>query len=89
MFVDITTIILSGLMISESALPALGIALSHSGSWRMLHTLSADLFLILVGLHIALHWQWIASMVKRLLGASSGAPRLSAGAHQTGQEVSS
>jgi hypothetical protein len=76
-------------MISESALPALGIALPHSGSWRMLHTLSADLFLVLVGLHIALHWQWIASMLKRLLVASRRAPRLSAGAHQTRQEVSS
>ena len=89
LFVDITTIILSGLMISESALPALGIALPLRGSWRMLHTLSADLFLMLVGLHIALHWQWIASMAKRLFGVSRRAPGMSAGAHQTRQEVSS
>ena len=87
LFVDITTIILSGLMISESALPLLGIALPRSGSWRMLHTLSADLFLALIGLHIALHWQWIVSMVKRLLSMSRRAPRPSVGAHQTRQEV--
>jgi hypothetical protein len=87
LFVDITTIIFSGLMISESALPVLGITLPRSGNWRMLHTLSADLFLVLVGLHIALHWQWIAGMVKRLLSASRRAPRLSVGVHRAWQEV--
>ena len=88
LFVDITIIIFTGLMISETALPQLGITLARSGGWRMLHTLSANLFVALVGLHIALHWHWIVTMVKRLLGVPSRAPRLSGGAHQARREVS-
>ncbi len=89
LFVDVTIIIFTGLMISESALPQLGITLARSGSWRMLHTLSANLFLVLTGLHIALHWQWIVGMVKRLFSASRRAPKLSGAARHTKQELSS
>ena len=89
LFVDVTIIIFTGLMISESALPQLGITLAHSGGWRMLHTLSANLFLVLTGLHIALHWQWIAGMVKRLFKTSRRAPQLSGAARHTKQELSS
>ena len=32
--------------------------------WRGLHTLSADAFIILVGLHVGLHWQWVVTNVK-------------------------
>src|SRR5215216_6222629 len=67
LFIDITIIIFSGLMISNVALPALGIQLALGGSWRMLHTTAANLFLFLTGLHVALHWQWIANMFKRML----------------------
>src|SRR5512146_1732306 len=57
LFVDITLIIFSGLMISEVALPLIGIQLAQSFIWRGLHETSANLFLVLVGLHVALHWQ--------------------------------
>jgi hypothetical protein len=67
LFIDITTIIFTGLMISKVALPALGVELALGDNWRMLHTTSANLFLILTGLHVALHWQWIANMLKRLV----------------------
>jgi Domain of unknown function (DUF4405) len=66
LFVDLTVIILSGVLISHVALPSLGIELGEGGVWKMLHTLSADLFLPIVGLHVALHWQWIVNMVKRI-----------------------
>lgn len=64
LFIDLTAIIFTGVMISESALPALGINLDASG-WRGLHGTSANLFLPLIGLHVALHWQWIVNMLKR------------------------
>src|SRR5215216_7448412 len=77
LFIDITTIIFSGLMISKVALPALGIELAVGGSWRMLHTTSANLFLVLTSLHVALHWQWIANMLKRLvIRRQAPAPKL-------------
>src|SRR5215213_2578063 len=51
LFIDITLVIFSGLMISEVALPLVGIQLAQSGSWRGIHGTTADLFLVLVGLH--------------------------------------
>ena len=82
LFVDITLIIFSGLMISQVALPLIGIQLAQSGIWRGLHETTANLFLVLVGLHVALHWQWLANMVRRFViepFALHRAPQLSAG----------
>lgn len=65
LFIDGTVIMLSGFMISESLLPFLGIALPHNFAWRSLHDLTSNLFLILLGLHTALHWNWIVDTFKR------------------------
>lgn len=65
LFIDITIVIFSGVLISESALPVFGIPFTPNGIWRMLHALSANLSLLLVGLHIALHWQWIVNVASR------------------------
>lgn len=81
LFIDVTLIIFSGLMISRSALPALGITATLGGSWRGIHETTANLFLLLVGLHVALHWQWIANMFKRFVIApitGRRAPQLAA-----------
>lgn len=65
LFLDGTVIMLSGFMISESLLPFLGITLPHDFVWRRLHDLSANLFLLLLGAHTALHWGWIVEAFKR------------------------
>jgi hypothetical protein len=65
LFIDGTLIMLSGFMISESLLPALGISLPANFAWRSWHDLSANLFLVLLGLHTALHWNWIVNTLKR------------------------
>jgi cytochrome b561 len=65
LFIDGTVIMLSGFMISESLMPALGLQLPHNFAWRSLHDLSANLFLVLLGLHTALHWNWIVDTFKR------------------------
>ena len=67
LFIDGTIIMLSGFMISESLLPALGIQLPQSFAWRSLHDLSANLFLVLLGMHTALHWNWIVDTFKRFV----------------------
>jgi hypothetical protein len=41
----------------------------------MVHSLTADLFAPIIGLHVALHWQWIVNTAMRLLFR---APRLGA-----------
>jgi Domain of unknown function (DUF4405) len=67
LFIDMTVIIFTGLLISEVALPFVGIDISPGSTWRRLHSLSADLCVPLIGLHVALHWSWIVSMARRYL----------------------
>ena len=88
LFIDITLIIFSGLMISQVALPLVGIQLAQSGIWRGLHGAVANLFMVLVGLHVALHWQWIVNMFKRFVLtplAPRRAPQLSVGTPELAQ----
>ena len=64
-FIDMTLIIFTGIMISESALPLLGIRLQPNLFWRWLHTFSADAGVYILGLHVALHWKWVVNALKR------------------------
>lgn len=65
LFVDITLLVFTGLMISKVALPQLGVTLSPGMLWRSVHTLTADAAVFIVGLHVALHWGWITKSVGR------------------------
>jgi hypothetical protein len=67
LFVAFFSIIGSGLVISEVALPFLGIVTSDSAFWLWLHIMSVDFVLVLTALHIALNWQWIAKTTKRIV----------------------
>ncbi len=64
-FIDMTLIIFTGIMISESALPSLGIRFQPNFFWRWLHSFSADLAVYILGLHVALHWKWVVNAFKR------------------------
>ena len=63
----------SGLVISENAMPALGLSLGARGGtplfgfWHQLHALSADAVLILAGIHLGLNWRWVISTMKQVL----------------------
>ena len=65
LFIDGTVIMLSGFMISESLMPSLGLQFPRNFAWRGLHELSTNLFIVLLGLHTALHWSWVAETFKR------------------------
>ncbi len=66
-FIDMTLVIFTGIMISEAALPALGIRLQENFTWRFLHSFTADFSVVILGLHTALHWKWIVDSFKRYL----------------------
>lgn len=91
LFIDVTLITFSGLMISEQALPLLGIATRHGGLWEGLHKQTANLSVFILGLHVALHWKWIANAVKRYvlrpLGAALRPARLQPAVARTDQEM--
>lgn len=58
----------SGILVSRSALPWLGLHPSNDPFWRGLHTTSADVTIALVALHVALSWRWALSIVRRMTG---------------------
>jgi len=63
-----TLCVLSGILISRVALPELGIRLPVEGPfWDPLHTLTAEVTLGLVPVHVALRWRWIVGVARRLV----------------------
>jgi Domain of unknown function (DUF4405) len=66
LLVSMTLCIASGILISQVALPGLGITLPASSFWRQMHGTTATLTLILVPVHAALRWRWIAGVARRL-----------------------
>jgi hypothetical protein len=67
LFIDGTLLMVSGIMISEVALPMMGIKLPLGFAWRRLHDMSANIALVLLGLHTALHWGWIVTTFNKYL----------------------
>jgi hypothetical protein len=65
LYIAITCVMLSGLVISRNVLATLGIQLAASPAWRSIHSLSANASLVFVALHFALHWDWVVSNLKR------------------------
>jgi len=68
LFIDGVLIMLTGIMISEAAVPAFGLRMPLNFAYRPLHDATANLFILLLGLHTALHWDWIVRTLKRYLG---------------------
>ncbi len=71
LFIIFTTIIFTGLMISETALPWIGIRFEQDRFWTQLHHLASDAAVFLIGVHVALHWRWIVNVTRRLLARFS------------------
>ncbi|GAB4539625.1 MAG: DUF4405 domain-containing protein [Anaerolineales bacterium] len=74
LFTDGVLLMLSGVLISQSVAPALGWNLPQNFAWRELHSLSANIALLILGLHIAMHWNWIATTFKRLFARNAPQP---------------
>lgn len=90
LFAVFTTIIFTGLMISETALTLFGIRTERDRFWMQLHHLASDAAVFLLGVHVALHWRWIVNATRRLftrfsspkVAALSAAPFLGKEAQQ-------
>ncbi|GAB4496683.1 MAG: DUF4405 domain-containing protein [Anaerolineales bacterium] len=78
LFIDGILIMLSGIMISESVVPSLGLSLPMNFAWRRLHDLSANLALLIMGLHLAMHWNWIVTTIKRVFFGAKRNPAAAA-----------
>lgn len=70
---------ISGLVISEAALPALGFPRPSDRFWSVVHDLSSEALLVLIGVHLAMHWDWVVAASRRLLAGALGAGPRSGG----------
>lgn len=62
-----TLCVASGILISRVALPELHISLPLDDPfWDRAHTLTAEVTLGLVPVHVALRWRWIAGVARRV-----------------------
>lgn len=79
LFIAMTIVMVSGILISEIVLPTFGVEMVGAMVWRRVHTMAADGAVLLVGLHLALHWQWVVNAVKRYgwlpMGRKRATPR--------------
>jgi len=75
LLLTMTLCIASGILISEVALPQLGITVTASSFWRQMHDTTATLTLILVPVHAALRWRWIVGVARRLAAWRPGRSR--------------
>lgn len=75
LFVGFSTIIASGLLISESALPAVGLTPPGGDFWRWLHLASVLWVLWLTAAHLAFNRDWIVKTVRRHVLGRVGSQR--------------
>lgn len=66
-FMVFTVVLATGLLISEVALPLFGLSLARDRLWLNLHHTASDALVLLIGLHMAMHWRWIVSTTRRLV----------------------
>ncbi len=64
LYVLMMIVTVSGIVISESALPSIGIHFTPNHFWSTIHDISANLLMATLGVHIALHWKWILGVFK-------------------------
>jgi hypothetical protein len=74
LFVAGVTVMLSGLLISQSVAGTFGIAIVPSSLWVSTHSWSADATILLLLVHFALHWRWIANVAGKLGRSRPQAP---------------
>ncbi len=67
-FLSFIVTVTTGLMISESVMPLLGIHTKNFAA-RQLHELASNLTLFLVAVHFALHWDWVKNACYRIFVA--------------------
>jgi quinol-cytochrome oxidoreductase complex cytochrome b subunit len=75
LLLSMTLCIASGILISEVALPELGITPAAGSFWRQMHDTTATLTLILVPIHAALDWRWVVGVARRFAAWRPGRSR--------------
>ena len=67
LFIGFASIIVSGLLISEVALPWLGLTPGGGTFWLWIHLASVGWVIWLTAIHVAMNWRWIAHAADRFI----------------------
>ena len=70
LFVMMAVVVITGLVISQYALPGLGVPQHGSQRWEQLHNFTSSLITVVVALHVALNWSWIKRAFRRYVTRS-------------------
>lgn len=73
----VATVIGTGLAMSQSILPMIGITTAHPAALTQIHLLSAWASVGLVATHFVLHGGWVSSVMRSLLAPAPGARKRS------------
>ena len=64
-------VIFTGIIVYEVALPTMGIPIVADPFWFAIHDISSNLFLLLLGIHLAMHRDWVFKGFKRYILSKS------------------
>lgn len=67
LFIGFASITVSGLLISEVALPFIGFDVAANPFWFWVHVSSVGWVIALTAVHIGMNWRWIVSSADRLV----------------------
>lgn len=67
LFVAFVTVMQSGIAVSEAILPLVGLSAVSGHFWSSVHSVSAEIGIIALAVHFALHRRWIAGTARQLL----------------------
>ena len=69
LFILLTVVLASGLMISVVAIRFFGLRMLPSIFLRLVHQVSADALLVVVGMHLGMNWRWVVASLRKPLAA--------------------
>lgn len=81
LYFTLAVVMVSGIVVSEVALPQMGFPHRRDPFWSVMHKLSSYAMMVMVGVHLAMHWDWVTAAVGRFVTGTltRPAPRADAG----------
>ena len=74
LYFTLAVVMVSGLLVSEAVLPAIGFPRYRDRFWTVTHAISSDVMIVMVGVHLAMHWEWVTTAVRRFAGGTLTRP---------------
>ncbi len=70
LLVLVTVEVVTGIAISQAALPWIGVTTVNDGRWRHLHNMISSWLMLAAALHLAMNWTWVRAVLRRWRSAA-------------------